>query len=211
MRSEIAGSGRYRSVVARPPLADRAVPVVEVRRSARRRRTVSAYRDGDVTVVLIPARFSKAEERRWVAEMLARLQARDQRRQRGPRRSDEALLSRARHLAATVLDGRVRPESVRWVSNMAARWGSCTPADGTIRVSERLREMPSWVLDYVLVHELAHLLVPGHGPDFWELVGRYPRADRARGYLEGVAAAARLDWGGADQPPAEVDPGAVPG
>ena len=212
LRSEIVGAGRYRSLVARPPVADRAAPAVEVRRSARRRRTVSAYRDGDVTVVLIPARFSKAEERRWVAEMLARLQARDQRRERGPRRSDEALLSRARHLAATVLDGRARPESVRWVSNMAARWGSCTPADGSIRVSERLRDMPGWVLDYVLVHELAHLLVPGHGADFWELVGRYPRADRARGYLEGVAAAARMEWPGTtDEPPAEVDPGVVSG
>jgi predicted metal-dependent hydrolase len=170
-----------------------AARAVEVRRSARRRRTVSAYRDGDRTVVLIPARFSKAEERRWVAEMLDRLAARDLRRLRGPRRSDAALLARARQLSATVLDGLVRPSSVRWVSNMSTRWGSCTPADGSIRVSARLREMPTWVLDYVLVHELAHLLVPGHGADFWELVQRYPRADRARGYLEGVAAAAHLE------------------
>ena len=49
--------------------------------------------------------------------------------------------------------------------------------------------MPDWVLDYVLVHELAHLVVPGHGPQFWSLVDRYPRTERARGYLEGVAAA----------------------
>jgi predicted metal-dependent hydrolase len=185
---------------------DPAAPAVEVRRSARRRRTVSAYRDGDVTVVLIPARFSKAEERRWVAEMIARLQAREARRQRGPRRSDEALLARARQLSTTLLDGAARPTSVRWVTNMASRWGSCTPSDGTIRVSCRLRDMPGWVLDYVLVHELAHLLVPGHGPDFWELVGRYPRSERARGYLEGVAAAAHLDR--SDEPtPAEVDHG----
>jgi predicted metal-dependent hydrolase len=192
--------------MARTPAVDRAAPAVEVRRSARRRRTVSAYRDGDVTVVLIPARFSKAEERRWVAEMIARLQAREARRQRGPRRSDQALLARARQLSTTVLDGAARPTSVRWVTNMASRWGSCTPSDGTIRVSGRLRDMPGWVLDYVLVHELAHLLVPGHGADFWELVGRYPRSERARGYLEGVAAAAHLDH--ADGPtPAEVDPG----
>jgi predicted metal-dependent hydrolase len=195
--------------VSRPPVADRAAPAVEVRRSARRRRTVSAYRDGDVTVVLIPARFSKAEERRWVAEMLTRLQARDRRRESGPRRSDAALLARARRLSETLLDGQVDPVRVRWVSNMASRWGSCTPADGTIRISSRLREMPGWVLDYVLVHELAHLLVPGHGDDFWALVGTYPRAERARGYLEGVAAAAHLEM--TDDPPAEVDPGAVPG
>jgi predicted metal-dependent hydrolase len=192
--------------MSRTPAVARATPAVEVRRSARRRRTVSAYRDGDVTVVLIPARFSKAEERRWVAEMIARLQAREARRQRGPRRSDEALLTRARQLSTTVLEGAARPTSVRWVTNMASRWGSCTPSDGTIRVSERLRDMPGWVLDYVLVHELAHLLVPGHGADFWELVGRYPRSERARGYLEGVAAAAHLSR--SDGPaPAEVDPG----
>jgi predicted metal-dependent hydrolase len=199
---------RYRSTVARTLAVDRAAPAVEVRRSARRRRTVSAYRDGDTTVVLIPARFSKAEERRWVAEMVARLQARDARRERGPRRSDEALLTRARQLSAAVLDGRAQPTSVRWVSNMASRWGSCTPTDGSIRVSSRLRDMPTWVLDYVLVHELAHLLVPGHGADFWELVERFPRTERARGYLEGVAAAAHLDRSEEDEaPPADVDPG----
>lgn len=208
-RSEIVGDARYRDLVARQPSVDRAAPAVEVRRSARRRRTVSAYRDGDRTVVLIPARFSKAEERHWVAEMLDRLQARDRRRVSGPRRSDEALLARARRLSDSVLDGRADPASVRWVSNMATRWGSCTPTDGTIRISSRLREMPGWVLDYVLVHELAHLLVPGHGEDFWELVRSYPRAERARGYLEGVAAAAHLDL--TDEPPSEVDPGAVPG
>ena len=196
--------------MARTLAVDRGTPAVEVRRSARRRRTVSAYRDGDVTVVLIPARFTKAEEQRWVTEMVARLQARDARRQSGPRRSDEALLARCRQLSATLLDGRAQPASVRWVSNMTSRWGSCTPGDGTIRVSSRLRDMPGWVLDYVLVHELAHLLVPGHGPDFWELVGRYPRTERARGYLEGIAAAAHLDHSDEDEaPPAEVDPGAV--
>jgi hypothetical protein len=212
-RTETVRTDRYRLIVARTLAVDRAAPAVEVRRSARRRRTVSAYRDGDVTVVLIPARFSKAEERHWVAEMLARLDARDARRQRGPRRSDAALLTRARQLSATLLDGGAQPSSVRWVSNMASRWGSCTPTDGTIRVSSRLRDMPGWVLDYVLVHELVHLLVPGHGPDFWELVARYPRAERARGYLEGVAAAAHLDSSDdddVDAPDAEVDPGAVP-
>jgi predicted metal-dependent hydrolase len=154
---------------------------------------VAAYRDGDRVVVLIPARFSKAEEASWVAEMLARLDAREARRTRGPRASDTALLSHARKLSSTYLDGRAVPDSVRWVDNMSTRWGSCTPADRTIRVSTRLRGMPSWVLDYVLVHELAHLLVPGHGTDFWDLVQAYPRTERARGYLEGVAAAAHLD------------------
>jgi hypothetical protein len=75
---------------------------------------------------------------------------------------------------------------------MRTRWASCTPADATIRLSQRLLEMPAWVQDYVLVHELAHLIEPGHGPRFWSLVERYPRTERARGYLDGVSAAANL-------------------
>ncbi len=75
---------------------------------------------------------------------------------------------------------------------MTTRWASCTVEDATIRISSRLRIMPSWVLDYVLVHELAHLRVPGHGPKFWALVERYPKTERARGYLDGVSAAAAL-------------------
>jgi predicted metal-dependent hydrolase len=161
---------------------------VEVRRSSRRRRTVSAYRDGDKTIVLLPARFSPAEEKQWVARMLDRLAARERR----LRPSDDGLLQRASELSARYLGGAAAPRSVRWVDNQNSRWGSCTPADGTIRLSSRLRGMPGWVLDYVLVHELAHLIVSGHGPEFWELVDGYPRAERARGYLEGVAHAAHL-------------------
>lgn len=166
-------------------------PDVEVRRSARRRRTVSAYRDGGRIVVLIPAGFSRAEEAQWVEKMVARL---DTSAQRGRRHAagNAALARRAAHLSDTFLDGRARPASVRWVSTMRTRWASCTPADRTIRLSDRLREMPPWVQDYVLVHELAHLLVAGHGPEFWALVERYPRTERARGYLDGVSAAAHL-------------------
>lgn len=163
-------------------------PAIHVRRSARRRRTVAAYRDGDQVIVLIPDRFTAAEEQEWVDKMLARLQSR-----RGPRRGDEELLARAKDLSQRYLDGRIDPVSVRWVSNQRGRWGSCTPADRTIRLSDRLRGMPTWVIDYVLLHELAHLRVPGHGPAFWDLVDRYPRAQRARGFLEGVAASANFD------------------
>ena len=163
-------------------------PLVDVRRSTRRRRTVSAYRDGDRTVVLIPARMSRAEEARWVGLMLERLATQDRR----LRPSDDDLQARARDLSRRWLGGRAEPTSVRWVANQGSRWGSCTPIDGSIRLSERLQGMPSWVVDYVLLHELAHLLVPGHGPDFWAEVERFPRTERARGYLEGVSATAGL-------------------
>jgi predicted metal-dependent hydrolase len=161
---------------------------VEVRRSARRSRTVSAYREGDRTIVLIPARMSVAEEQRWVAQMLDKLAAQERRRTLG----DDALAERADRLSVDYLGGRARPDQVRWVTNQNSRWGSCTPSERSIRLSHRLQGMPGYVVDYVLLHELAHLLVPDHGPDFWALLEAYPRTERARGYLEGVASAARL-------------------
>lgn len=172
--------------------SERGADEVEVRRSARRRSTVSAYRDGDRVVVLIPARFSVAEEHEWVGRMVERLR----RRERRAPRSDAQLLDRAGALARRYLPDQPAaavPASVRWVGNQNGRWGSCTPADRTIRLSTRLAGMPDWVVDYVLLHELCHLVVPGHGADFWDLVSRYPRTERARGYLEGVSATAGLD------------------
>lgn len=169
--------------------ATNGTPTVDVRRSARRRRTVSAYRDGDRVIVLIPARFSAAEEQEWVGRMVARvIGTGSQRRPAG----DTGLTARARELSQRYLDGVAQPVSVRWVPEMRTRWASCTPADRTIRLSRKLQNMPSWVRDYVLLHELAHLIESGHGPKFWRLVERYPRTERARGYLDGVSAAANL-------------------
>jgi predicted metal-dependent hydrolase len=102
-------------------------------------------------------------------------------------------MARAEQLAARYLSdyGLVAlPRSVRWVGNQRGRWGSCSPDDRTIRLSDRLRDMPTWVSDYVLMHELAHLIEANHSTMFWELVGRYPKTERARGFLEGVAAVA---------------------
>jgi len=163
---------------------------IEVRRSRQRRRTVSAYREGGRTIVLIPARFTVDEEHAWVDAMIRRLAAGDKR----LRPSDEQLLERAGDLSRRFLGGLAKPVSIAWVTNQNSRWGSCTPADGTIRVSARVKGMPAWVLDYVILHELTHLLQPGHGGEFWSLLESYPRTERARGYLEGVAAAAGLQW-----------------
>lgn len=162
---------------------------VEVRRSKRRRRTVSAYRDGERIVVLIPASMSRAEEAEWVETMVARVESSE--RKAVP--TDDDLWDRALWLNDRYLGGLATPHTVRWVSNQKQRWGSCTPADRTIRLSERLQGMPPWVVDYVIVHELAHLLEPGHDAAFWGWVDHYPHAERAKGYLLGWSAAARVE------------------
>jgi predicted metal-dependent hydrolase len=147
---------------------------VEVVRSRRRHKTVQARQVGDVVRVSVPASMSRAEEERWVNEMVRRISRRQH-------STSLDLHQRAHALAGKF--GFAAPTSTRWVDNQLFRWGSCTPGDGTIRISSRLAKEPPWVLDYVIVHELAHLHVSGHGQAFWELVNRYPLAERARGFL----------------------------
>jgi predicted metal-dependent hydrolase len=147
---------------------------VVVVRSARRRKTVEAREVGGKIVVSIPARMTKADERRHVELLVARLERRRH-------ASEVDLEERARTLAARY--ALRRPASIRWVDNQEKRWGSCTPSDGAVRISSRLAAYPPWVVDYVIVHELAHLDGSGHTPAFWARVDRYPKAERARGFL----------------------------
>ena len=156
---------------------------VEIRRSRRRKRTVSAHREGDKTIVLVPAHLSKAEEDRVVRSLVDRLDRREQR----SRPSDDELMARAAQLSLTWLDGVAEPLTVRRVSNQNARWGSCSSADRSIRLSDRLKGMPAYVVDYVLLHELAHLIEPNHSKRFWALVDQHPDATKAKGFLEGVS------------------------
>jgi hypothetical protein len=132
--------------------------------------------------------MSRADTDVWVAKMTASFE-----RKRSAERVD--LADRASTLARRY--ELPRPTDIRWADDMTTRWGSCTVTTGHIRVSNRLAAFPTWVLDYVIVHELAHLQVGGHGPDFWRLVHRYPKAERAIGFL--IAKAGEGD--GDDVPP----------
>jgi predicted metal-dependent hydrolase len=157
-----------------------AVDEVEIRRSSRRKRTVKAYREGDKIVVLMPAHLTPAEEAIHVETLVASI------RRKESNLTDGQLMERASQLSARWLGGGAEPVSVRWVSNQASRWGSCSTDDRTIRLSDRLQGMPQWVIDYVLLHELAHLLEANHGPRFHALLAEYPHTERAKGFLEGV-------------------------
>lgn len=169
-----------------PDLAGPRGERVLVRRSARRRRTVSiSRRDGDL-VIAIPARFTRRQEREWARRMVAQL-ARKEEATSPARRTDADLMELARELSDIYFEGRAQPSSVTWSTRQQCRWGSCTATTGTIRLSSRLQGMPDWVVRSVLVHELAHLLADGHGPGFRALVARYPHTERADAFLEGVA------------------------
>jgi predicted metal-dependent hydrolase len=153
---------------------------VEIRASTRRRKTAAAYWQGDSIVVVVPARLTAAERAEMVESLVARVLAH----RPHTTTSDESLTDRALALSDTYLGG-VEPSSVRWVRNQQRRWASCTPSTGEIRISDRLRAVPDWVLDAVLVHELAHLLEVGHTSKFRTLANRFPRMAEADVFLEG--------------------------
>jgi predicted metal-dependent hydrolase len=147
---------------------------VKVIRSKKRRRTVSARMSQGVLEVLMPAWMTKADEAIYVAEMVDRFE-RKHRAGAIDLEARAATLARRHRLPV--------PASIRWVENMAHRWGSCTSVDRSIRISQTIAAFPPWVVDGVIVHELAHLEVADHSPAFWALANRYPKMERVRGYL----------------------------
>jgi predicted metal-dependent hydrolase len=165
-------------VTASPP-ADS--PAVEVRLSTRRQKSAVAFLEDGKIVIVAPARLPAVERQELIDRLIRRML---RRRAESVASGDAALEARARDLADRYLDG-VRPASVKWVSNQNSRWASCTPSTGHIRVSQRLKIVPEWVLDAVLVHELAHLVVPSHSKRFRALEDRFPKRAEADAYLSG--------------------------
>jgi predicted metal-dependent hydrolase len=165
--SEVAPSVALPTAIAERPFE------VEVVRSARRKSTVGSTLKGSKLTVTVPTWMSQRDIDQWVTEMSKRWSKKVT---TGSIDLDE----RAKALASRY--ELPTPESIGW-SDMETQWGSCTPTRGTVRLSTKLATFPRWVLDYVIVHELAHIAVPDHSASFWKLVHRYPRTERARGYL----------------------------
>jgi len=177
----MASSAKAKSeVIIQAPQFDR--PEVEIRASAKRKKTGTAHWAGSRIVVQIPVSLKGKARTQFVDDLVNRLITQRPQIAAG----DVALEERARVLAELYNDG-IMAASVRWVSNQKSRWASCSPDTKEIRVSSRLTQCPEWVIDCVLVHELAHLQEADHGPEFYELANRHPRQDECGLYLEGYA------------------------
>ena len=159
-----------------PPAAPTTIPAMEVEvvRSAKRRKSVSARVVDGRIVVRMPQWMTKAQEAEYVTSLVAKLE-----RQHTAQVID--LPRRAGELAKRY--DLPTPASIQWVTNQQQRWGSCTPSTSEIRISDRIAAFPGWVLDAVIVHELAHLVHLHHSPEFWALAQRYPKTERAYGFL----------------------------
>ena len=160
---------------------------IRVIRNTRRSKSISAYREQGAIVIQIPARLPRSQVADLIPEMVQRVLTREAR----ERSSDTDLIERAIELIQIYLpEFNERPASVVWRA-MNERWGSCTTVDRTIRISERLNGAPSYVIDYVLVHELIHLRIPDHGKAFIDLLERFGESERASAFLEGYESGAR--------------------
>ncbi|HST06463.1 MAG TPA: M48 family metallopeptidase [Chloroflexia bacterium] len=157
-------------------------PPIEIIRSPNRTRTASARMVGGTLVVRVPEGLPSSEERKLVESLTQRVLHKVQKAE--GKLPD--LARRARELNRLYFGGKLKLSEIKWVTNQHHRYGSCTPSTATIRISDRVARMPLWVLDYVLVHELAHLVEANHSRGFWALVARYPLTERARGYLIAV-------------------------
>lgn len=147
--------------------------------STRRTRSVQANWQDDTFVIRVPAYMGMPNVLKYVDSLMERAM----KRRKHP--SEEELLERANYLNAAYLEGLAKFTSIRWVANQNKRWASVTLATGEIRVSDRLKKVPQYVLDSVIIHELAHTIAPdGHNAEFWSYANRAPQAERAAGYLE---------------------------
>lgn len=155
---------------------------IKIVRSERRKKSVSAELIKGTLVVRAPAKMSDKE----LLPIIEKLEIRLAKKVKTSPANNEELEQRAKELNKLYFNGRLQWQSIRYVTNQNTLFGSCTPSRGTIRLSYKLIDMPKWVHDYVLVHELAHLEEANHGPNFWKLVNKYPLTERARGYLMAV-------------------------
>lgn len=182
-----AQASKPTSEVRIPPTEIAGGAEVRVIKSSRRRRSISAYREHGAIVIQVPARLSNSKIQEVIPEMVEKILSREAR----EKMSDKALFDRALELLNQYLpEFRVRPVSVVWRS-MNERWGSCTTLDRTIRISDRLNGAPSYVVDYLLVHELIHLEISDHGGEFEKLLARFEESELANAYLDGYEAGTR--------------------
>lgn len=155
---------------------------IKVIRSHRRRKTVQARKRGHHLEVLAPAHLTDKQLQPHIDSLVQRIE----RREAGRQLDSQDLQRRTQQLNRNYYQGQLRWTSIQWVTTQNRSYGSCCTTTGRIRISDRLATMPSFVLDYVIMHELAHLLEPNHSARFWQWVNRYPKTERARGFLMGI-------------------------
>jgi predicted metal-dependent hydrolase len=160
---------------------------IAVEADVRLRRWARWRLQGQTVHLRVPHSMSRAQIDKIIEDILPRIV---KQRKRAKRQADTSLTDRAQSLNRQYFGGDLSWHTIRWASNMKHRLGSFTTGgttDGDIRISERIRNWPGYVIDYVLAHEICHRKYPNHSQEFWACLSRYPLMDKALGFLEGIA------------------------
>jgi predicted metal-dependent hydrolase len=165
---------------------------INLRRDRRLKKTSRWERLQDGSLLLrVPQRLPKRRLGALLEQVANQL---DKSARARPARNDADLQQRAELINKKYFGSQMQWNAIRWVSNMQQRLGSCTrggPTDGQIRISDKIKDWPDWVVDYVIAHELMHRRHPNHSEAFWnELKAAYPQTEQARGFIHGVGFAA---------------------
>ncbi len=175
-----------------PNLATSNLPPFKVIKDSKRKKNILAIRNQGLIEIHVPTRLTRAEIEKIVPEMIGKVLDQEIREAKG----DDYLAREAKKIIKTLLpeinavlelldaNGMPTPLQISW-RTMNERWGSCTWKENRIRISHRLTLAPDYVVSSVIFHELAHLLVHDHGPEFQKLLARDPNLVAAESFLDG--------------------------
>lgn len=156
---------------------------VKIVRSRRRRRTVSARIVKDTLLVNAPLMLSQERLDNIVADFKLKF---ERKKLKAELDKNDNLIERAEKINEKYFGNRLKVNSIEYVTDQNTRFGCCNYRAAAIRISHRIGLMPEWVRDYVVLHEMAHLVEPNHSSAFRNIVSGYKLAERAKGYLMGV-------------------------
>lgn len=141
---------------------------------------MSARLARDILVVNAPALLSGERLQRIVADFKVKFEKKKVKEELDQRQD---LVEVASRINKRYFNNQLKINSIEYVTGQNSLFGCCDYRTANLRISHRIGLMPKWVRDYVVIHELAHLIEPNHSKKFWDIVYRYRLAERARGYL----------------------------
>lgn len=153
---------------------------IKVRKSKRRKRTISAKLINNEIIVYAPHNVADIELNRAIAKFVKSFEKRALKKEMSEARELDVIFSK---LNNQFFDNRLKIESIEYSVNQNLIYGCCNYRMKRIKISHRIAKMPIWVKEYVLMHEMAHLLEPNHSKRFWDIVNQYKFSERARGFL----------------------------
>jgi predicted metal-dependent hydrolase len=153
---------------------------IKIVRSSRRFRTVSARLVKDTLLISAPEALSRGRLEKIVSDFKVKFE-RKKLKEELDKKQD--LVKIAAGINEKYFGNKLKVNLIEYAVDQNSKFGCCNYRTAHIRISHRIGLTPKWVRDYVVLHEMTHLIEPNHSRSFWDIVSRYKLAERARGYL----------------------------